>query len=79
MYIEINYLRYCGQWFCGSVGRAVASDTRDPWFESSNRQILFTIKRIKSVLKGRKKMPVIVHLKNYDALSYTCKVRLGLN
>ena len=23
---------------CGSVGRAVASDTRGPWFESSHRQ-----------------------------------------
>ena len=28
---------------CGSVGRAVASDTRDPRFESSHQQILFTI------------------------------------
>ena len=27
----------------GAVGRAVTSDTRDPWFESSQRQILFTI------------------------------------
>ena len=25
---------------CGSVGRAVASYTRGPWFESSHRQIL---------------------------------------
>ena len=23
---------------CGSVGRAVASNTRGPWFESSHRQ-----------------------------------------
>ena len=28
---------------CGTVGRAVASDTRDPRFESSHWQILFTI------------------------------------
>ena len=27
-----------GQWSCGSVGRAVASDTRGPRFESSHRQ-----------------------------------------
>ena len=27
-----------GQWLCGSVGRAVASDTRCPRFESSHRQ-----------------------------------------
>ena len=25
-----------GQWLCGSVGRAVASDTRGPRFESSH-------------------------------------------
>ena len=31
-----------GHW-CGSVGRAVTSDTGDPWFESSHQQILFTI------------------------------------
>ena len=28
---------------CGSVGRAVASDTREPGFQSSRRQILLTI------------------------------------
>ena len=27
----------------GSVGRAVASDTTDPWFKSSGWQILFSI------------------------------------
>ena len=27
-----------GQWLCGSVGRAVASDTRGPRFESSHQQ-----------------------------------------
>ena len=31
---------------CGTVGRAVASDTRDTWFESSHRQFLFTVYRI---------------------------------
>ena len=31
----------------GSVGRAVASDTRDPRFESNHRQILFAINIIK--------------------------------
>ena len=29
-----------GQW-CGSVGRAVASETRGPRFESSHLQILY--------------------------------------
>ena len=27
-----------GQWLCGSVGRAVTSNTIGPWFESSHRQ-----------------------------------------
>ena len=40
---------------CGSVGRPVASDTRDTWFESGRRQILSTINCIyKTVLKRRK-------------------------
>ena len=40
---------------CSSVGRAVASDNRDPWFESSHRQILCTINCIwKTVLNRRK-------------------------
>ena len=30
--------KFCGQWLCGSVGRAVASNTRGPWFESSHWQ-----------------------------------------
>ena len=33
---------------CGSVGRAVSFDTRDLQFESSDRQILFTINSIKN-------------------------------
>ena len=34
-----------------SVGGVVTSDIRDPWFESSHHQILFTINFISSVLK----------------------------
>ena len=30
-------------WLCGSVGRAVASNTRGPRFESSHRQNLLNI------------------------------------
>ena len=38
----ILYLKYsccC----CDSVGRAIASNSRDPWFESSHRKILFSM------------------------------------
>ena len=45
----------CG---CGSVGRAVASDSRGPWFESSHQQNIIYIEHLFSVncvLKGRKK------------------------
>ena len=38
----------------GTVVRAVASDTRDLWFDSSDRQILFPISCIKTFLKRRK-------------------------
>ena len=31
-----------GQWLCGSVGKAVASDTRGPRIESSHRQKILT-------------------------------------
>ena len=36
---------------CGAVGRAVASDTRGPRFESSHRQNLYVLS---TVLKRRK-------------------------
>ena len=37
-----HYNNHVGQW-CGSVGKAVASDTRGPWFESHHRQSLYWI------------------------------------
>ena len=55
----------CG---CGSVGRAVISDTRGPRFESSHRQIFINIEQllytINCVLKRRKikkKRPGMAH------------------
>ena len=39
---------------CGSVGRAVASDTRGPRFESSHWQNLLNIYLLSTVLKRRK-------------------------
>ena len=38
----------------GSVGIVVTSNTRDPWFVSSHRQIIFTINCFKSALNRRK-------------------------
>ena len=46
-----------GQWLCGLVGRAVASDTRSPRFESSHRQKFIYIEHlftVNCVLKRRK-------------------------
>ena len=40
---------------CGSVGIAVASDTKYLQFESSHHQILFTIKCIKKTKLNKKK------------------------
>ena len=48
---------FFGQWLCGSVDRAVASDIRGPWFESSHRQKLIYIEHlfpVNCVLKRRK-------------------------
>ena len=37
--LEIDSKKVCGLGSgCGSVGTAFASDSRDPWFESSHRQ-----------------------------------------
>ena len=51
---------------CGSVGRAVASYTRGPRFESSHRQKfiehLFTVNCIEKT-KMKKKRPGMAHLK----------------
>ena len=55
-----------GQW-CGSAGRAVASNTKDWQFESCHQQILFNINCIESVSKRRKqrkKVSGMAHLKN---------------
>ena len=38
---------------CGSVGRAVASDTRDLQFESSLQHFLFTINRVEKMKIGK--------------------------
>ena len=49
---------------CGSVGRAVASDTRDPQFESSHRQTfiehLITVNCVEKT-KIKKKCPGMAH------------------
>ena len=56
---------------CGSVGRAVASDTRGLRIESSRQQLFFInfeqLYTVKCVLKRRKwrnKTPGMAHLKN---------------
>ena len=54
---------------CGSVGRAVASDTRGPRLESSHRQKNIFIKHlftVNCVLKrqNKEKRPRMAHLKN---------------
>ena len=48
---------------CGSVGRAVVSNSRDFRFESSHWQILFTINCIEKT-KLKKKSPGMAQLKN---------------
>ena len=52
---------------CGSAVRAVASDTRDLRFESSHRQIEFTINCIEET-KIRKKRPGMAQFKYNERL-----------
>ena len=55
--IERSVVIKLGQWLCGSVGRAVASDTRGLQFKSSHRQKSIYIEHLVSVncvLKRRK-------------------------
>ena len=50
---------------CGSVGRAVASDTRDPWFEPQHKQNLSTNLSTNCIIektKLMKKIPGMGHL-----------------
>ena len=50
-----NKMRW-GQWLCGSVDRAVASNTRGPWFKSSHWQKFIYIEHmftVNVVLKKR--------------------------
>ena len=50
---------------CAAVGRAVASDTRGPEFESSHRQLLFehlfTVNCLQKRRKIKKKRPGMAH------------------
>ena len=50
---------------CGTVGRAVASDTRDPEFESSHLQFLCSLKCIEQ-MKIKKKRELSVFLKRLN-------------
>ena len=44
---------WIGQW-CGVVGGAVASDTRDPWFESTHRQVYLLSTVLKNCIEKAK-------------------------
>ena len=61
---------------CGSVGRAVASDTKDPQFKSRHRQTftkhLFTVHCVEKT-KIKKKRPGMAHfLKNDTSFHFSC-------
>ena len=47
---------------CGSVGRVVASDNRDPWFKSIRRQILYTINCIEKKKYEENKRPSVAKI-----------------
>ena len=51
--LKICKRKMCGS-DCGSVGGAVASNTRGPWFESSHWQNLLNICLLSTILKRQK-------------------------
>ena len=57
---------------CGSVGSTITSYTRDPRFESSNRQVLFTINCIEKT-KIKIKRPGRAQLKKENKLLFIDK------
>ena len=65
VFVTNAFVKVCfsGQW-CGSVGRAVASNTRDLWFKSSHRQTfikhLFTVNCVEKT-KIKIKRPWMAH------------------
>ena len=64
---------------CGSFGKAVASDTRDPGFKSSHQQVLFNINCIKFVLKipkERMKRPGMAHCNKNKGSQLLLKLKL---
>ena len=60
---------------CGSVGRAVASDTRDPQFESSHRKAfikhLFTVNCVVKTKIKKKRPGMAYFLTNIHFVRYT--------
>ena len=67
-----------GQCLCGSVGRAVASDTGGPRFESSHWQKIMCIYLCTTVYwkdKIKKKRPGMAHLKNSASTRYVHDVQ----
>ena len=57
---NMSLIKGCG---CGTVGRVVTSNTKDHWFESSHRQILFTLNCI-TMIKIKEKEAAKVQIFN---------------
>ena len=60
---SLRVVNFCenGQWLCGSVGRAVASDTRGPRLESCHWQTICLLSTVYWKDKIKKKRPGIAH------------------
>ena len=52
--------------YCGWDGRVIAYDTRDPWFESNHRSILFTAYRIKKKRPAIKPFQICQNVYSYQ-------------
>ena len=63
---------------CGSVGRAVASDTRDLQFESSHCHILFIMRCIENKEKRGPFLKLLKHRSKQLYFNYTVENMVGV-
>ena len=83
LFINITYLNIMQQQSfrsgCGSVGRAVASDTKGLWFNPVVGKIyikhLFTV-NCREKVKRKKKMPGMTHLEEAQIYRLVCNINL---
>ena len=68
---------WLGQW-CGSIGRAVTSDTRGPWFESSHRLTLYNLFTVQCIEKNKRPRSAQFLEFKHTVTIWNCAIRLDV-